>query len=330
MNSPRSSDNPEVGKGVNRRTMLLTTAGLLGAGILWNRERILDAVLASSPADELAKAFPTSLPGAGRIDKFRNREAKKVLVHIRQIHETGKDNPETMELILKCQGEIERILAALMEEPEVKLQEVYSEGYGGGMATFQNHLVEMGKVFARMDAAWLQDWKMEREFILQRMKDEQNENRMSPLLKSLELPQEGEHEDLQQSLNELDKKIASLEAKLTAGPRKDLYGAEKIAHEKGLLIRDAESVGLNRNSTAMYETGNVEGLIKNQEKRDDKVLEIASSNPSLCVVTIYGAAHSWIRNIEEWNKLHPEQQYSLIEITPVTLTNSRYGRMRRL
>lgn len=329
MNSPLPSNTPETSKGVSRRTVLLTIAGLATIIAADNHERILDTVLPSSSADQLVKAFPTSLPGAARVEKFRNRNAKKVFVHVRQIHETGHDTEKMREKMLQCQGDIEQILAALMEHPDVNLREIYYEGHGGGLGELQNMLAESDKTFADLDDDLLKIYEMEREFIVKQMQDSPK-NRSSELLQALGLPPDKEPENLPQQLKDINEKISTLKKKSTGESKMNVYGPKKLAREKGLRILDAENVVLNLDAMAMYEEGNIEGFIKIQEQRDDAVLEIASGSQSLCVVTVYGAAHSWKRNIiDKWNKEHPEQQYSLIEITPATVANDGYDKKRR-
>jgi len=52
--------------------------------------------------------------------------------------------------------------------------------------------------------------------------------------------------------------------------------------------------------------------------RENALLHIISDKDDKVAVTVYGGFHDWANNIRSWNRSHPEDKFSLIEITPTS------------
>jgi hypothetical protein len=52
------------------------------------------------------------------------------------------------------------------------------------------------------------------------------------------------------------------------------------------------------------------------EDRENIALEIISKSKNPLDILIYGGAHQFGDNINEWNEKNPGKKYSLIEVTP--------------
>tara|TARA_Y100000310_G_C20502386_1_gene724652 strand:- start:93 stop:791 length:699 start_codon:yes stop_codon:yes gene_type:complete len=55
------------------------------------------------------------------------------------------------------------------------------------------------------------------------------------------------------------------------------------------------------------------------EEREDTLLRLIDENNDAIAVTVYGAGHSWVDNVERWNDTNPDNTFSLVEIYPVGL-----------
>jgi hypothetical protein len=104
---------------------------------------------------------------------------------------------------------------------------------------------------------------------------------------------------------------------------KYLQGAEYMLQEEGKMkVIPAETMEGNflaQDAVKDYENG----LITLEERdrlifdvREDSALKLISKNPNPLNVMLYGGAHNFGDNINQWNSQHPDQKYSLIEITP--------------
>lgn len=93
------------------------------------------------------------------------------------------------------------------------------------------------------------------------------------------------------------------------------YNAVKRLFNEGRInLKAAEDLAINDQSYHDYDA-----LFRG---REHFALEVIAKNPvNLMPVLVYGAKHDWLDNVADWNKLHPDEKFSLIVVTPESYKN---------
>jgi hypothetical protein len=115
----------------------------------------------------------------------------------------------------------------------------------------------------------------------------------------------------------MENRVKYIEETLEKG-RIDEYGrvsaTDILSYNGEINIHDAETDELNEKRSMEN------GLGEWNEKTEDYVVERAASMGGV-VYTVFGGAHSFRNNIDDWNEANPENKVSLVEITPETYEN---------
>ncbi len=143
-----------------------------------------------------------------------------------------------------------------------------------------------------------------------------------------EVYQEGITPDKETSINEFFIKGSSWGHYLLSDPTEDMGSVGRMTAEKRIWIKPAEKKRL----TALELLGTfglpslqsgrlrlkIDGsrFKKVLDEREGALLSMVSDGQNILPVTVYGAAHDWKNNIEEWNKKHSDKKASLIVVTP--------------
>ncbi len=65
----------------------------------------------------------------------------------------------------------------------------------------------------------------------------------------------------------------------------------------------------------MYPSESIEARKASTEAREDLLLELVAQRGDQLALTTFGSGHSWVDNVERWNKFNPDKKFSLIEVT---------------
>jgi hypothetical protein len=274
--------------------------------------------------------FPSQIPGAGRIDKYIIPQAKKVIVHVRQRHLTDDDSPQDVVGIQDCQEDIYTILYYLIDRG---LGEIYVEA------------IVPETVKASRKKAWEFEQKkrqIETNMQICERNSDYWQRQMVDYAKSLAAKTMTEDETYKISLiNSLDEsrvRVTELKKEKEKQEREELLrgAAFWLAMEGKIELKAAESLATFTAARAMMKSHrkDLEAFLAVMENREDMLLEMVSTSPKPLVVCVFGGRHalggtyscgrhysfkgkgSIIDNIAVWNHDHPDEKYSLIEITP--------------
>ena len=255
-------------------------------------------------ADFILETFPSSLEGAAEIKKYETPGARQNLVHIKQQHAV----------------EVEDVL--IVTQSTMKVQEnVYSIIMD--LKKTQGLKVVLPEGFSEKDR---EKWYRKRpRALLQGVKPWGTEYRATDIAFF-----NGEI-DIKESEDSHAREIADEADALFQVRRKALK--DEAATRSRLNLPPKPYL----NKILRYRKEWIAGLC---EPREDCLLRIASENPDLTlVVTTYGAYHSFAGNqsfpnyrydegtksvkdnIYHWNREHPDEKFSLIEILPKMLEN---------
>src|SRR3989344_754170 len=306
-------------------TNLLTRRNLLKLGVAGTVVLGLEGLALLSFKDTVANqsldAFPTEIPGAERVEKYKITGADKTLVHIKQIHlvENIKENSPEWEEIVHVQSEIYQILDSL--NLNYGLKTVYDEGVSPELM----ELVEGNRTLKRMRSG-LEDITL--DFCSRRLLElEELKRDPTQLSLSAYLRYPDDKNCLQRYSLEIDDEISSLkedidEIKRMVEENKIIYGAAlKMFDEGRIQILPAETLRANLLASVIADdvlSGKPvsekfydEYVMKN---REDLVLSFISESADPINFLVYGGGHWFGDNINQWNKKHPDKKYSLIEI----------------
>ena len=273
-------------KNQSRRNFLRN--GLFGAGVLalsaggiWYNQR-------ETLANKLFDDFPNEITGAREVEKHKIIDAEKTLVHVRQVH----------------------VIDGVMPLEEVLSDEEHTKEEKRGYAkNIVNRFREISD--CQKDIYSILDYLI------------QNNGLKEVYSEGVSLDTEDKVTSMARELCDLEiERIFSLGYfgdKLDEKTRKLLQlipGADRNLAARGKIkIKGCETDSLN-NLTQMamnvdrklYEEGN--------NLRENTALELISRNKTPLNVLVYGGAHQFGNNIDEWNEQHPDKRYSLIEVTP--------------
>lgn len=94
---------------------------------------------------------------------------------------------------------------------------------------------------------------------------------------------------------------------------------DRVHHRFGLALYPAEFS--KTYSAALHAARSVHSNVGSRTRillsdREDALLKIVAQGESPIAVAVYGGGHDWSDNIAAWNRQHPTEKFSLIEITP--------------
>lgn len=278
--------------------------------------------------------FPSTLPGAVRVDKFLTPDAEYCLVHIRQMHKTGdaEQNQKYRDGIVGVQKDIYQILEQLAS---AGFHNVYTEGVTSGAGE-----ALVGTV---SDMRRSLDRAREIEVAMLESDLSYKKSQLEYFRKPGRINWDDNPDSEKKRIISLEAEIATTERELVArknAPRftDDEYmngAAELLAREGKLRIRAAETLEGNYFASMINPTMNrkkIDELVL--ENREDILLHALVADEQDLGIVVYGGAHAWggsrsfgsaygrgsIKdNIAEWNAKYPVQKFSLIEITPTSL-----------
>jgi len=246
-------------------------------------------------ADTLLDQFPTEILGAAHVKKYAAPGAQHVLVHVRNLHSADKLSDKKLQEVVQVQHEVYTILSYLVDN--ASLRDVYIEG----MCIENNNQAFLNKARRNylIQRKSIADWKKE-------YKD-----------KGVALPK-----DIQRFVKEREAYVGSF---------------IRLFAEGKLNIKPAEKRSVRELEEKLRKKDNLQAEVVLMDGREDAALDIISKNKDKLAVIVYGGRHAWgglescdvgyysrlsffgrKDNIAEWNKEHPYNKFSLIEITPKT------------
>ena len=277
-----------------------------------------------TPANKYLREFPAHLPAARSIIKYETPGAQTTLVHIRQAHHVHF-NPDIGFITIAttteqanatlCQIDIATILTATHAD------HVYAEGVTPNVLRKFNQQPPLLRALSSYESNRTKELEESlRELYIKR-------NGIA-----WELPP---GQDLGSYHASLDAQIQSQTTELVRIMQANHYGGDaalKLAYERKITLRAPEL-------TEVMEAGLRE--VKRQgigtaatDNREDTILQVIALDKTPIAYLVLGAAHAFggkdsfggtyslegriseRDNIAEWNRTHPGQAFSLIEITP--------------
>ncbi len=253
---------------------------------------------------EIFSTFPEKIDGAKKIIKYEVTSAKYILVHVRQVHHAGLETDRQRSYITSVQIEIEHILLDLKEKNNIKI--AYPEGR---TVNGTNALMSV--------------------YTLRRSLDEEEE-KINFIISTLYTT--AEQEQKEESMNRIREEYARMFAdweneyrNLQKDKEEDIdrifykSGAlEKLARKGVIEIKGCEEQDANIKAGIALEKGE-----KNNKYifdiREDIALSIIAKEKQPLNILVFGYAHNFYDNILFWNKVHPNEKFALIEITPISV-----------
>ena len=287
------------------------------------------SMLDTIPVGEFLQKLPAALKGAATVERvIEPEDAKHYLVHIRQIHDLNRTNGE---LLKGLDNDEEQHRGLVQSQTDIHLillhlrtlfgpLSVYKEGYIAGE---EKSIAESNDSYRQLKKSMQKarqeltsrttpssaavsltiDKELLRESDLEGLaagylnrrgvvgirgaESRALQDRLGVYFKAqrefLDIAQEYEEEDRKKGADRDQKKIDALLDKALEAGRK-------------------------------FQTVNKEAESVRMDGRENALLEI-TKNVNVAV-TVFGAAHDWKDNIEEWNKKHPNDKYGLIVVTP--------------
>lgn len=249
-----------------------------------------------SLANIILDNFPEDLPGASKVEKYFAPEAKQCLVHVRQMHSSkfGQDPP--LEDINRVQEDVYRILTHLIDNHHT--YEVYAEGVYLGMDV-GHHIIVTG-----LDLVSLKGKIMTLD---DKLKDAYQRNN-------------------QEEIQALELEKSKVKKEFDIGSTAFNNAPFRLYMDKKAKISACEFESTILESTIATYQYFLDEITK--EEYEDKVLEqrervalvsIANHPLNPMPVIVYGAGHSFVNNVIQWNLIYPDKKFSLVVITPESL-----------
>jgi len=307
----RPESPPSETNGLSRRDFL-GGAVALGVGLAtsnveaaWRlrRRRLLNfplqheqTVCEKFDANEWVKSFPEKeIPGIGNIRKVTNECARRVLVAIRQIHYSWLDGDnQNWPLLEQCQDEAKRAIESLRSNARMKLQGLYSEGMYDG-ETDSNFLARSAipALKDKQDKRYVARWGADRA-----------------LHQTLKLPLFGSESE-------------ALSVKATQVMEAERSARNMLAVEQMKANRSISPIHWhvmkkeldNLRSEVSYLSEKVTKHVF--EPRENYFIEkVLAKSRNRVNYILFGGAHWWDNNLEDYNKKNPNDVVSLVELTP--------------
>jgi len=287
------------------------------------RESLRPPKLREQTANEFLDQLRPDMPGAVSVEKMKVPDAKRCLVHIRQmrlpLHERklskGEiEKNEKFEEMRKIQTNIYSILHYLSQSCGTK--EVFMEGltkHGEGQLDAVPGDLRQSRKEVRANGRKLEEWKDRLQEIEKKLNDPQH-----PLTEDM-------REDLQFRADLCKVQMTGFERQIEhekmistnigAIIDNDFLAAGEFFKKERLKLRAAEDSDINMKAVDSMKQGNP-NLDAILGERENFALSQCSQSKHPVSVMIFGGAHDWKGGIEKWNREHPEDKYSLVVITP--------------
>jgi len=257
-------------------------------------------------AEEAFGEFPEEIPGVDRIEKHYTKDAKYCLVHFKQSHITYI--PEEfgfIEALRRIKDNNEWKGIASEYGIDKKFEELIT-GYEGFYSYINNAQKDIYKGLSFLiDDIGLSDviaegFTEKDNLSLQRIK----EKRSNTLQVILGVGIFAKDKPL------LSKGIESENIRYLLG------AARLLASERKLNLSPAESSSLlEKARSTLYSKSKIEEQL--HQDRENVVLDNTIRNSLPLSVVVYGSEHEFWDNIQKWNREHPNQKFSLIELYPI-------------
>lgn len=294
-----------VGKPVSRRDLGISVLEGIALFSLRDLSALADEQI---PANKFLKEFPTSIPGAATVEKYEHSDAICCLVHIRQAHADplACGNVEVKQKVAEVQKEIYKILVFLGENK--KLTTVYQEG----------KIIE--EPTRGIDAR--NERKAE-----ERLTTEELEQKIGGLVErfshSRDVP---DTVDAARQRNNILYEIEHYKKVIREKENPERYAKDCELNSwywdgaVGRLEAEGKIETRPGESRIVYLSGIMEGRDAIYKVREDFLLQLVAQRDENSALTVFGGAHDWKDNIDEWNKTYPDKKFSLIVITPELFT----------
>lgn len=308
---------------LSRRNLLrgsIAAAVLATAGYGVHRNRRGFAEIFYGPTEACRKAdyiarTASTIEEVAYVNVDRHAGAKHSLVFLRQLHRASNMTEEERQLVRKAQAELVCIVERYMDDPEIRLTELLDEGDSPELQELTRRKKSVERLDDHTDHVLFDPEGLREEAaILKRLVD-------LTTAEEERLRYQEELERLEKQLREAERvEREREEQRAQEQERLTLSAARMLEEKRGLRILPAEEFDANVAASIArklaIEHPTTHKLV--MEKREKIVLEKAAKRGTVSFV-LFGAAHDFRKEIDAWNREHPDQMFTLVEITPKTV-----------
>lgn len=304
--APQSSDDMDLHSvAISRQS--LAALGLTLAGIFSS-----SCSPEITPANQALRDFPNIPSDLATVQKYEEPGAKRVFVHIRQIHHTPGIDGAYKDWAVQTQRQIEDVLRKMITDTSIS--SVMVEGV---MADEQSAQA-LSEISLVLNDPRFQD----RLHLLEDIFDPVIKNKLAQCRATL-AKLEGEPSRFvtlyqRQEKDLIEQGIASLRlfcggvGKLSAEGKLKIVGCE----QSDLHSAQGSSLSTLRQKIQLGWISNTALVDFAAELRENFLLGQIPKMDQTLAVAVYGGAHDFSGNVVKWNQDHPDNKISFIEITP--------------
>jgi hypothetical protein len=250
--------------------------------------------------EEMNRFYSTEIVRS--VDKYLVPGASKTIIVVRQTHNLPRLSKEAQNEVISVQEDIYSVCEYLRKNPDTKLRKVHDEGFISERLAEMH--IDLCRFIDKIFAYAAKDLREEISRLDRRLMFDADDN-------------------LRQVVQEKRKSLQKVEGSKGVAI---LHGAVlKLGYEGKVKIMPAEKAKWRNAYDTYYGVTDL---------RENDFLEIAARQRGCYVFVVFGGAHAWggtescgkgydlagrasdEDNLAKWNKEHPEQKFSLIEITP--------------
>ena len=278
------------------------------------RKQIMETLFGATEAckkSDLVAQRCVRMKTVDHVNVWRVPGAKHALVFLRQFHRAKDMSDEERVMVEEVQAELASILEEFMDDPEVELRDLLDEGESDWLMNFEKEIKSLDDTGDKIDALLNDSRELQEEVqILQKLSElassDEERNRYNV-----------EIQHLQETIARREERTSDhKQQKGTAAQQKERLSASKMLESKrGLRIQAAEDFGANLHATFAMRDPNYPDrdniIMRNRERI---LVQFVSKRGALTFV-LYGAAHDFREEIDEWNAKHPDDTITLVEIT---------------
>ena len=277
-------------------------------------------------AEKLFLGFPENIPKA-KVKKYPIYGSKYLLVHIRSRHLREKISDEDKRKVKAVQNDIYSVLSYLVENYNAK--EVYGENIAHEDEDYFNLIIGLIKYSLDNNEERQTELKKDVSDLETRLKESKDER-----IEKAILEKKDELKDLEERYEKAknsDAIVYDAVCRLALEGKIDILASVSSSSK---LISSYLSDNLESGKIKVNEIDPTSTIKRIMDDREDSTLEIITKQDKPIAILVYGGLHafggkescgedyslddriSYCDNIAEWNKKHPEEKMSLIEITP--------------
>ncbi len=276
----------------SRRDTLTSLAEMTGLGAL---------LCLGGP--KILKELQPKVPNASEVSVYETPGASHQLIHVKQIHELSYEISQAwkdrlkevwLDRIKEVHADIYQIVSHLIDNYSVR--EVYAESMGrgdkieiGALKDYQDRINDMQEKIHEIE--FLQSMSKDPEEITHYQKTKAGLEGIFAQAKS-------------ETMEEIIKRAKS-----------GTNAVFKLSLEGKILVKGTEDREVNARAVEKAKQKNFDSP-EVMDAREDVVLNIIAKDKAPYAIVVYGAKHAWKDNIDRWNAAHPDQKFSLTEITP--------------